>query len=66
MADSARVDGRLEGTCAVGEGAAVGAGAILEDCVLWENACVEPGARLTRCIVRDGKFASGTGIDIDF
>ncbi len=66
VADSARVDGRLEGTCAVGDGATVGAGAILEDCVLWENACVESGARLTRCIVRDGKFASGTGIDIDF
>ena len=57
---------RLQGACAVGTGATVGDGAILEDCVLWENARVAPQSRLTRCVVRDGMEAAGTFAEIDF
>ena len=57
---------RLQGACAVGTGATVGDGAILEDCVLWENAGVAPQSRLTRCVVRDGMEAAGTFAEIDF
>ena len=56
----------LQGACAVGTGATVGDGAILEDCVLWENARVAPQSRLTRCVVRDGMEAAGTFAEIDF
>ena len=57
---------RLLGACAVGAGASVGDGAVLEDCVLWENAVVAPRSRLTRCVVRDGVEAGGTFADADF
>ena len=57
---------RLNGACAVGAGASVGADAVLEDCVLWENAVVAPGSRLSRCVVRDGVEASGIFSDRDF
>ena len=56
----------LRGACAVGAGASVGAGAILDDCVLWENAVVAPHSRLTRCVVRDGVEAGGTFTGADF
>ena len=56
----------LQGACAVGTGAMVGEGAILQDCVLWENARVAPQSRLTRCVVRDGMEAAGTFAEIDF
>jgi NDP-sugar pyrophosphorylase family protein len=56
----------LDGACAVGAGATVGADAVLEDCVLWENAIVAPGSRLARCVVRDGVEASGIFRDRDF
>ncbi|MEI6070597.1 MAG: sugar phosphate nucleotidyltransferase [Verrucomicrobiae bacterium] len=57
---------RLEGVCSIGRGSRVGAGAVLEDCVLWENATVLPGARLSRCVVRDGMVAGGTALGVDF
>jgi len=56
----------LQGACAVGAGATVGDGAVLQDCVLWENARVAPRSRLTRCVVRDGMEAAGTFAELDF
>ena len=56
----------LEGACAIGAGATIGADTVLEDCVLWENAAVAPGSRLSRCVVRDGVEASGIFSDRDF
>jgi len=56
----------LQGACAVGTGATVGKGAILQDCVLWENTTVAPQSRLTRCVIRDGMDAAGTFAEIDF
>jgi NDP-sugar pyrophosphorylase family protein len=56
----------LQGACAVGTGATVGDGAVLQDCVLWENARVAPQSRLTRCVVRDGMEAAGAFDGIDF
>ena len=49
----------LEGICAVGPGAVVGAGAKVKDSVLWENSTVESSAEIDRCIVRDGSCATG-------
>ncbi len=46
--------------------ATIGAGAILENCIIWENATVATGAHLTRCIVADGAHASGEHRDTDF
>ncbi len=57
---------RLEGTCSIGQGAKVGKGSVLEDCIVWENAAVLPGSSLTRCVVRDGQVAGGTAIGVDF
>jgi len=51
---------RLEGFCAIGAGATVGAGAVLRDVVAWENATISPGALLERCVVRNGRSAAGT------
>lgn len=65
---SARCDpsATLCGASAIGEGAIIGAGASLQDCVVWENACVLPGARLSRCVVRDGCEAGGEASDRDW
>ncbi|MEI6491907.1 MAG: sugar phosphate nucleotidyltransferase [Verrucomicrobiota bacterium] len=57
---------RLQGACAIGAGASVGEDAVLEDCVLWENAVVAPLSRLTRCVVREGMRAAGTGVGLDY
>lgn len=57
---------RLQGACAIGAGATVGADAILQDCVLWENAAVAPQSHLIRCVVRDGMAAAGTFDGTDF
>jgi mannose-1-phosphate guanylyltransferase len=46
--------------------ATIGAGALLEDCIVWENATVAAGANLTRCIVADRAHASGVATDRDF
>lgn len=38
----------------VGQGARVGAGAALKDCVVWDGCRVPAGARLDGCVVHDG------------
>ena len=63
---SISTDAKITGATAIADGAKVGAGAILHDCILWENATVAPGARLTRCIVADGVSADGIHADADF
>ena len=57
---------RLLGCTVVGEGCEIGAGAVLEDCILWPGARVAPGADLKRCIVLNGSTAQGivTGADV--
>jgi len=57
---------QVNGVCSIGRSSQIGAGAVLEDCVLWENATVLPGAHLTRCVVRDGSEAAGTALGVDF
>ena len=59
-------DAKISRATAIASGAKVGAGAVLQDCILWENATVAPGARLTRCIVADGATACGEHADVDF
>jgi NDP-sugar pyrophosphorylase family protein len=59
-------DASISGSTAINDGASVGVGAVLHDCLLWENATVLPGSRLTRCIVADGATASGEHTDVDF
>jgi NDP-sugar pyrophosphorylase family protein len=56
----------LRGFAAIGAGVEIGAGAVLEDCVIWENAKITSGSRLRGCIVRDHREASGTHADTDF
>jgi NDP-sugar pyrophosphorylase family protein len=56
---------RISGASAVGAGARVGEGAILEDCVLWPGAEVAAGSRLSRCIVIGGACADGEMTDRD-
>lgn len=67
IADLAVVDpsARLLGATAVGAGAVVGAGALLEDTVVWAGARIEPGAVLRRCIVTAEALVSGTHTDAD-
>jgi NDP-sugar pyrophosphorylase family protein len=55
----------LSGATAVGAGAVVGAGALLEDTVVWAGARIEPGAVLRRCIVTAEALVSGTHTDAD-
>lgn len=50
---------RLKGLNIISEGATVGSGATLEDCILWPGAHVLNDAHLQRCIVRRGMTASG-------
>lgn len=57
---------KICGATAIGSGATVGEGAILEQCVVWEGASVLPGARLNRCVVRDGCVAGGEATDRDW
>jgi mannose-1-phosphate guanylyltransferase len=56
----------LRGHNQVGAGSKVGAGAVLEDCVLWPGAEVAAGVQLTRCIVRQGVCATESGVDRDY
>ncbi len=57
---------RMRGACSIGQGASIGDGALLDQCVVWENAVVQPGAQLTRCIVRDGEIGERHATDRDF
>jgi mannose-1-phosphate guanylyltransferase/mannose-1-phosphate guanylyltransferase/phosphomannomutase len=63
----ARVDATatLNGCTVVGPQAEIGAGAVLQDCILWPGARVAAGANLTRCIVLGGKVAKGELVDED-
>jgi mannose-1-phosphate guanylyltransferase len=49
----------LKGLNVIPPTAEVGAGAVLEDCVLWPGARVAEDARLRRCVVRGGMVARG-------
>jgi mannose-1-phosphate guanylyltransferase len=49
----------LKGLNVISAGAVVGAGAMLEDCILWGGARAADGAKLRRCIVRGGMVAGG-------
>lgn len=62
-----RVDAaaRILGATAVGAGAFVGPGALLEDTLVWEGARILPGSELRRCIVTRGAVVSGTHTDAD-
>jgi NDP-sugar pyrophosphorylase family protein len=53
----------LAGFNAVGPGARIGRDATLTDCVVWENARIAPHSELVRCIVRDGREASGSRVE---
>jgi NDP-sugar pyrophosphorylase family protein len=57
---------KILGATAIGTGAEIGAGAMLQDCIIWQNATVVAGSRLTRCIIADGATASGEHTDVDF
>lgn len=58
-------DAVIEGSCVIGPGVEIGAGAHLTDCVVWENAKIASRARLEGCIVRNGRSAGGTQLDTD-
>jgi NDP-sugar pyrophosphorylase family protein len=57
---------KITGATAIADGAIIGAGAALHDCIIWDNATVAPGSRLTRCILADGANATGEHTDADF
>ncbi len=67
ISDEARIDPAavLRGVNIIGPGAAVEAGATLEDCILWPGAIATASAQLTRCIVRSGIRAEGSLMDAD-
>jgi NDP-sugar pyrophosphorylase family protein len=66
--ETARVgaDVKFCGFGAVGAGAEIGAGAVLEDTVVWPDAKIASGAQLCGCIVRDHRVAAGLHADTDF
>ena len=68
VAESALLGSQTElaGLNVIGDGASVGAGAYLENCILWPGAKVEPGSRLHECIVRQGVTAGGSATGRDF
>ena len=55
----------LIGATAVGAGALVGAGAVLEDTVVWAGARILPGSELRRCIVTSEAVVSGVHTNAD-
>ncbi|OAI41850.1 hypothetical protein AYO41_05140 [Verrucomicrobia bacterium SCGC AG-212-E04] len=50
---------RVLGSSAIGAGAILGDGAIVEDSLIWPGAEVAEGAKLRQCIVRGGSVAAG-------
>lgn len=68
IAAGAQVEAGVQfaGATAIGQGARIGAGAVLRDCLVWDDAEVAPGAHLERCIVTTGARADGRHVDIDF
>lgn len=59
-------EARLLGACQIGAGARLGAGAVLEECIVWPGAEIAPGAHLRHCIVTGRSLISGdySGVDI--
>lgn len=57
---------RVIGASAVGAGARVGEGAVVEDTILWPGAEITSGANVKNCIVRTAQVASGQVADRDF
>jgi NDP-sugar pyrophosphorylase family protein len=55
----------VSGASAVGPGAVVGAGTVLEDTLVWAGARILPGSALRRCIVTRGAVVSGIHNDAD-
>ena len=53
------VGARVLGCSAIGAGAIVGDGAMVEDSIIWPGAEVVAGAKLRQCIVRGGSAAAG-------
>ena len=68
VADGARLEAGVElvGVNLLGEGAVIGAGARLENCIVWPAGQVAAGARLRECIVRGGVTAAGECAGKDF
>ncbi len=68
VASSAHVDAsaELRGATAVGAGARIEAGSVLEDTLVWPGARIASGAVLRRCIVTENALVSGTHLDADF
>lgn len=56
----------LRGACQVGAGARLGAGAILEECIVWPGAEIAAGANLRHCIVTGRSLVSGIHSGTDF
>ena len=57
---------RVLGASAVGAGARVGTGAVIEDTILWPGAEIASGSTLKNCIVRMSQQAGGQVADRDF
>jgi mannose-1-phosphate guanylyltransferase len=53
------VGARVLGCSAIGAGAMIGDGAVIEDSLVWPGGEVAAGARLRSCIVRGGSHAAG-------
>ncbi len=58
-------DARVRGASAIGSGAHIGAGAVIEDSIVWSGAVIEPGTTLQRCIVTGNAPVSGNHTDAD-
>jgi NDP-sugar pyrophosphorylase family protein len=58
-------DATLKGATAIGAGASVGAGAVLEDSIVWAGAVISAGSHLRRCIVTQNTLVSGEHTDAD-
>jgi mannose-1-phosphate guanylyltransferase len=55
----------LLGATAVGSGARIGSGSVLEDCVVWPGATIASNSKLQRCIVTGNALVSGQHLDAD-
>ena len=50
---------RVLGCSAIGAGAVIGDGALVEDSLIWPGGEVAAGAKMRQCIVRGGRVAAG-------
>jgi len=67
IAEGAGVKGDVElvGATAIGAGATIAEGCVLEDCLVWPGAAVAPNSKLRRCIVTGNTLVSGAHSDAD-